>query len=105
MTDPACCQWPMLGQAPTPHSEHERAFRNTVAAMTQEAFCKSALRARSLSTIAGIYAGRDNCIEVDHRHSCRFFITVCPTPHLNGKHVVFGQVLKVRQQTRARSAQ
>ena len=98
MTDPACCQWPMLGQAPTPHSEHRLLAK--LWQQSQLAFCKSALRAGSLGAFAGIYSGRDSCTEV-LRHSCRFFITVCPTPHLNGKHVVFGQVLKVRQQSRA----
>jgi len=29
-----------------------------------------------------------------HTGACQFFITVVPTPHLNGKHTIFGQVLE-----------
>jgi cyclophilin family peptidyl-prolyl cis-trans isomerase len=29
-----------------------------------------------------------------HTGSCQFFITVAPTPWLNGKHTIFGQVVE-----------
>ena len=34
----------------------------------------------------------------------QFFITTVPTPHLNGKHVVFGQVVKGMELVKAMEA-